>query len=327
MVREKILNLLQETEGYLSGQHICELLGISRTAVWKNIRQLQEEGYRIDAVKNKGYCLKESSEVLSLHELQRYLHTDWLGSTLRYYDEIDSTNLEAKRLADAGMPEGTLVISDCQESGRGRLGRSWASPSGCGLWMSFVLKPSYPVEQASMVTLVVAMAVMDAIEEVTGLKAQIKWPNDIVIQGKKVCGILTEMSIEEGHISFIVPGLGVNVNNREFPPELCEKAVSLYMLTGKTVSRAALAGAVSRHFEKYYSNFLIYSNLAGIKDAYNARLANYNRQVVISDPSGSFTCLSEGIDETGALLVRMEDGSRRAITSGEVSVRGIYGYV
>lgn len=326
-MKEKILNLLQETEDYISGQRLCELLGVSRTAVWKYIRQLQEEGYVIDAVKNKGYCLRESGDILSLHELKRSMETEWLGQTLRFYPTIDSTNLEAKRLADGGMPHGTVVVADRQESGRGRLGRVWTSPAGCGLWMSMILKPSFAASQASMVTIVTAMAVMDAIEEVSGVQVQIKWPNDLVIQGKKVCGILTEMGMEEGRISFIVPGIGINVNNISFPKELGEKAISLIMLTGKKVNRARLAGAVCRNFEKYYVDFLNCKNLARIRDPYNERLINRNKQVVVSDGARSFTCLSEGIDEMGALLVQKEDGTKEAISSGEVSVRGIYGYV
>lgn len=326
-MKEKILNLLQDSEDYISGQHLCEILGVSRTAVWKCIRQLQEEGYVIDAVKNRGYCLKGSGDILSLHELNRYMETKWLGKNLHFYEKIDSTNLEAKRLADGGAPEGTVVVADCQERGRGRLGRVWTSPAGCGLWMSMVLKPSFPAAQASMVTLVTAMAVMEAIQETAGVQVHIKWPNDLVVQGKKVCGILTEMSMEEGRISFIVPGIGVNVNNSGFPEELCEKAISLAMLTGTRISRAELTGAICRSFEKYYGDFLEKGSLAGMKDAYNEKLINRNQQVVISDGAGSFTCISEGIDETGALLIRREDGRREAISSGEVSVRGIYGYV
>lgn len=326
-MKEKILSLLQETEDYISGQHLCELLGVSRTAVWKYIRQLQEEGYVIDAVKNKGYCLRENQDVFSLHELTRCMETEWLGQTLRFYKTIDSTNLEAKRLADDRMPEGTLVVADRQESGRGRLGRVWTSPSGCGLWMSMILRPSFSAQQASMVTLVTAMAVREAIEKVSGVQVQIKWPNDLVAQGKKVCGILTEMGMEEGRISFIVPGIGINVNNDRFPEELGGKAISLAMLTGQKINRAQLAGAVCRCFESYYADFLLHGNLAGMKDAYNASLVNRNKQVVISDGARSFACISKGIDETGALLVQKEDGTEEAITSGEVSVRGIYGYV
>ena len=327
MMKERLLNLLQETDDYISGQRLCEMLGVSRTAVWKYIRQLQEEGYVIDAVKNKGYCLRESGDILSLHELNRHMKTKWLGQTLRFYETIDSTNLEAKRLADSGLPDGTVLVADCQESGRGRLGRVWTSPAGCGLWMSVILKPSFAVSQASMVTLVTAMAVMDAIKEVSGIQAQIKWPNDLVVQGKKVCGILTEMSMEEGRISFIVCGIGINVNNTCFPDELSEKAVSLAMMTGEEINRARLAGAVCRCFEQYYADFLACGNLAKIKAAYNEHLVNRDQQVVISDGMRSFACFSEGIDETGVLWVRKEDGTREGISSGEVSVRGIYGYV
>ncbi|MDO5411657.1 MAG: biotin--[acetyl-CoA-carboxylase] ligase [Lachnospiraceae bacterium] len=275
----------------------------------------------------QGNRRQEHRDHLSLQELERQIQSRWLGSSLCYYDKIDSTNLEAKRLAASGLPEGTVVVADLQESGRGRLGRNWASPAGCGLWMSMILRPSFLPVQASMVTLVAAMAVMDAIEEVSGVQVQIKWPNDLVAEGRKVCGILTEMSMEENRIRFIICGMGVNVNNDCFPEELEQKAISLSMLTGKKLSRAKLAAAVCRFFEKYYEDFLVRQNLGGIKNAYNARLVNRNQKVVISDGAGSFTCVSEGIDETGALLVRREDGTRQAISSGEVSVRGLYGYV
>ena len=271
--------------------------------------------------------MKENNDCLSLHELKQWMDTKWMGQTLYFHEIVDSTNLEAKSLGDAGALDGTVVIADCQKQGRGRLGRVWTSPAGCGLWMSAVLRPSFPPFQASMVTLVAAMAVMEAIEEVTGVQAQIKWPNDLVVQGKKICGILTEMSMEGSKIRYIVPGIGINVNNLDFPEELCGKATSLALVTGKITNRAQLAGAVCRSFEKYYADFLVHGNLAGMKDSYNARLVNRNRQVVISDGAGSFTCISEGIDETGALLVQKEDGTREAICSGEVSVRGIYGYV
>lgn len=326
-MKERLLDLLKNAEGYVSGQKICEILGVSRTAVWKYVQQLEKDGYIIDAVRNKGYCLLESSDILSLYELEHCMETERMGRTLLYADIIDSTNLEAKKQAESGAPEGTLVVADCQNAGRGRLGRVWTSPSGCGLWMSLLLRPAFPPMQASMVTLVAAMAVMEGIQEVSGVEALIKWPNDLVVQGKKVCGILTEMSLEENRISHIVTGIGINVNNTSFPEELQDKAISLFMLTEKKISRAKLAAAVCKAFEKYYGIFLKDGNLRSIKDAYNARLVNRGQQVVISDGAGSLICVSSGIDETGALLVTKEDGSVEAITSGEVSVRGIYGYV
>ena len=343
-MKERILDLLSNTDGYISGQHISELLGVSRTAVWKNIQRLQEEGYVIEGIKNKGYRLAEKGDILSLYELKYHMDessrqaladqgksagpfTGKFGSVIHYYDEIDSTNLQVKRLAETGAPEGTLVVGDCQVKGRGRLGRVWTSPSGCGLWMSLLLRPEFSPMQASMVTLAAAMAVRDGIYRVTGIEAGIKWPNDLVCNGKKICGILTEMSMEENRISYIVAGIGINVNNRSFPEELQEKAVSLAMLTGKNCGRAALAAAVCRSFEQYYEMFTADGNLKRIVPSYNQYLINRGRQVVISDHAGYMICTSEGIDETGALLVVREDGTREAITSGEVSVRGIYGYV
>lgn len=326
-MKERLLDLLRNAEGYVSGQKICEILGVSRTAVWKYVQQLEKDGYVIDAVRNKGYCLKEGCDILSLYELEHSMETERMGQTLVYADVLDSTNMEAKRQAENGAPEGTLVVADCQEAGRGRLGRTWSSPSGCGLWMSLILRPSFPPTQASMVTLVGAMAVMEGIQETSGIEAMIKWPNDLVVDGKKVCGILTEMSLEEDRIRHIVMGIGINVNNTSFPEELQEKAIAISMITEKKISRAKLAAAVCKSFEYYYQKFLEDGDLRRIIDAYNARLVNRGQQVVISDGTGQFTCVSAGVDATGALLVTKEDGSAEAITSGEVSVRGIYGYV
>lgn len=326
-MKEAVLRLLQEEEDYISGQKICQILGVSRTAVWKDIEQLKSEGYQIEAVRNRGYHLVNRGDVFSKFEIEHRMKTKFIGRDVRFYDVIDSTNLEIKRIAETKVPQGVLAVADCQESGRGRLGRVWTSPSGCGLWMSLLLRPDFSPEIASMTTLLAALAVMDAVEEISGVQSQIKWPNDLVANGRKICGILTEMGLEESRISYIVPGIGINCNNESFPEELADKAISLFMLTGKKIDRAALAAAVCNHFEKYYEDFLKYENLSFCLEKYNSHLINLGNEVVIMDRLGSRSCISRGINAYGALVVENPDGKLEEISSGEVSVRGIYGYV
>lgn len=327
MLKTEILNRLKETEGYVSGQELCESLGVSRTAVWKCIRQLEDEGYEIEAVRNRGYRLKDSGDVLSEEELGKFLTTKWLGRNLISLDEVDSTNSEIRRQADAGAPEGTVVIAALQTAGKGRRGRSWESPKGTGIWMSFLLKPEFEPSHASMLTLVAAMAVETGIRQVTGLDCQIKWPNDIVVNGKKLCGILTEMSTEDNHIRHVVVGIGINVNIKEFPEEIQSTATSLYLETGSLVKRTELVNAILTAWEVFYKKFLKTLDFTDLKEEYNARLVNKGRQVQILANSGSWTGISKGIDKEGQLLVEREDGQVETVVSGEVSVRGVYGYV
>ena len=205
-MKTEILRMLREADGYISGQELCNKFGVSRTAVWKAINQLKEAGYEIDAVQNKGYILKSAPDIMNQNELKSIMNTSWAGQELFYFDSIDSTNTKAKELAEAGYPNGTLVVSDSQSAGKGRRGRSWESPSGTGIFMTLMLKPDINPNNASMLTLVAALAVAKAISEITGEKALIKWPNDIVMNGKKVCGIITEMSAQFDYINHIVIG-------------------------------------------------------------------------------------------------------------------------
>ena len=282
-VKTEVLRMLKETDDYLSGQEICERLNVSRTAVWKVIKQLETEGYEIEAVRNRGYRLRFLGDVLSQAELESSIE--------------------------------------------GRRGRSWAAPHGVGIWMSLLLRPELPPTCASMLTLVAALAVADGIREVCDLEAKIKWPNDIVVNGKKVCGILTEMSTELECINYIVTGIGINVANHEFPEEIRDVATSLYLETGKEVRRSQLIAAIMRAYEGYYDKFMENQNMKSLMDVYNSRLANCGTQVRVLSPGNEYTGMALGIDEMGELLVRTEDGKVCKVISGEVSVRGIYGYV
>lgn len=326
-MKGEILKLLKETDGYVSGQELCRRFGVSRTAVWKVINQLKEEGYEIEAVRNRGYALKGAGDVLSEAELLSCLKTEWAGGRTVYFDATDSTNIQARRLAEAHAPHGTLVVSDRQDGGKGRRGRSWASPSGVGIWMSLILRPEIAPSSASMLTLAAALAVREGIQEETGLSPLIKWPNDLVLNGKKICGILTEMSTELMEIQYVITGIGINVNQREFPPEIRDTATSLSLEAGRSFRRSSLIAAILKAFEKDYEAFLKTGDLSLLLEEYNACLVNRGKEVCILDPSGEYRAVAEGIDESGSLLVTLPDGTRREIISGEVSVRGIYGYV
>ena len=325
-MKTEILKLLKAAPDYVSGQELCEHLGVSRTAVWKVIRQLQEDGYEIEAKRNRGYRLGESGDVFTGAEISSLLKTKWVGRNLVFLEQVDSTNDEAKRQAEKGAVDGTLVAAAEQSAGKGRRGRSWVSIKGAGVWMSLMLRPDFPPECASMLTLVAAMAVEEGIRQVTGISGQIKWPNDVVIEGKKVCGILTEMSTEMECIHYVVVGIGINVGIEEFPEEIQDMATSLYLCTGKRVKRAALAAAVAEAWEFYYERFTKTRDLRFLMAEYNQNLVNMGREVRVLAPEGEYTGISRGINEKGELLVETEEGLRTVI-SGEVSVRGIYGYV
>lgn len=325
--KTEVLQLLRDSKDYVSGQQICESFGISRTAVWKIINQLKEEGYEIEAVQNKGYHLTGAPDVLSLSELQSRMKTKMAGTHLLYFDVTGSTNVEAKKQAENGAPEGLLVVADKQEAGKGRRGRSWESPAGANIFMTLLLRPRFAPEKASMVTLVMAVSVAQGITEVSGLPARIKWPNDIVIHKKKAVGILTELTMETDYIQYLVCGVGINVNQTEFPEEIKATATSLYLEGGRKINRAGLIERVMEHFEENYEIFCRTEDMSGLKTIYDDLLVNKEAGVRVLDPRGEYDGLSHGINELGELIVEKEDGSVENVYAGEVSVRGIYGYV
>lgn len=326
-MKDKILQMLKEAEGFISGQEICSRIGVSRTAVWKAIKQLREDGYDIEAVNNKGYRLGQVPDVIYEQELKSLLHTKWFGNRILYFDSIDSTNNELKRQAETQVCHGLLAVAEEQTAGRGRRGHAWVSPPGTGIWFSFLLKPEISPDKASMLTLVAAMAVAKAINETTGLVSQIKWPNDIVVNKKKVCGMLTELSAEMTQVNYVVIGIGINANNKEFPDEIKETATSLYIEAGRPVKRAAVIEAVGRYFEQYYDAFIKAGDLSLIMNEYNDMLVNAGNQVRIISGDSEEIYTAIGINPQGELVVRDEDGNIKDIRSGEVSVRGLYGYV
>lgn len=326
--KTQLLKLLRGSAVHVSGQELCERFGVSRTAVWKIINQLKEEGYEIEAVPNRGYRLKSAPDLVSPEEITSRLMTAWAGRSVYHFEETGSTNIDAKRLAEEGAPHGTLVVADTQTMGRGRRGRSWESEdNGKAVYMTLLLKPEFSPEYASRVTLLMAMAVTSALEEVCeGQSVQIKWPNDVVLNGRKVCGILTEMSAEPGYIHHVVIGTGINVNQSVFPKELEESAASIYRETGREQPRAQIIARVMFFFEQYYECFVRTHDLSALREQYEAHLAGIDRQVRVLDPKGEYTGISRGITDSGELVVEKEDGTRCEVYAGEVSVRGLYGY-
>ncbi len=325
-MKAEILAALRETDNYVSGQELCEKFGVSRTAVWKAINQLKKEGYEIEAVNNRGYRIVSVPDILSENELASIRKTAWAGQKVYCYDAVGSTNTEASHLAEKGAPHGSLVVAGSQDAGRGRRGRGWESPADQGIFMTLIVKPDILPENASMLTLVMAIAAAKGIERETGLSPEIKWPNDIVVRGKKICGILTEMSAQIDYVNHIVIGVGINVQNESFPEELAQMATSLKLESGRKINRAGLIEAVLEEFEVYYEKYRKTQNLKEIANEYNAYLANRNRKVRVLDPKEPYEGVAQGITDRGELIVDTWE-SRRLVSSGEVSVRGIYGYV
>ena len=253
------------------------------------------------------------------------IHTKWAGKTVHFAREIDSTNLWIKRLAKEGAPEGTLALAEFQSAGRGRLGRSWEVPEGTSVMMSILLRPKFEPQYAPTLTLVMGMAVAKAVKSL-GFDVSIKWPNDVVVSHKKICGILTEMGVRDGKIDYAVIGVGINVNIKEFPEEMVDKATSLYLESGKEFDRSQIPGLVMEAFEEYYEKFAATCDLSGLKEEYESILANYNQpvRVLAKEP---YEGVARGITDGGELLVEKTDGTIVAVSAGEVSVRGLYSYV
>ena len=325
-MKDKVLILLKKQDAYISGEEMSQKLGVTRAAVWKAIKKLQGEGYIIESSTKKGYKLVEKPNVITPAELSPMLENDILGKVINYYKVTDSTNERAKALAREGAKEGTLVIADAQSEGKGRMGRSWNSPEGTGIWMSLILKPEILPQHASQLTLVAGLCMCEAIMAVTGLEASIKWPNDIVVNGKKVCGILTEMSAEMERINYIVLGIGINVNHREFPKEL-PFATSLALEGGHDYTRAAFIKAFLERFEKKYMHYKLNPNLESVLSLYEKHCITLGKTVKITSGNEAFIAQAKGITVDGNLIVETEMGEEKLVYSGEVSVRGLYGYI
>lgn len=265
-------------------------------------------------------------DILSKSEIESNLEIGKFIKEVVFFDETDSTNIRAKVLGEEGKPEGTLVVAESQSTGKGRRGRSFESPEGKSIYMTILLRPDMSPAKASMVTIIAAMAVRKALEEECSVKAGIKWPNDIVADGRKLCGILTEMSAEPDKINYIAVGIGINVNNDSMPEIIKEVAVSLKMLTGTEQKRSRIIASVIKCFEIYYSDFLKEKNLSFVQKEYNKYLIHMEKEIEILKGNERCKAKSLGIADDGELIVEM-NGRTQTVMSGEVSVRGVYGYV
>ncbi|WP_054741657.1 biotin--[acetyl-CoA-carboxylase] ligase [Cellulosilyticum ruminicola] len=325
-MKEKVLKYLKEQKEYVSGEQISKKLGVTRASIWKIINKLKEEGYMIESSTKKGYKLMEVPNIITKEEVQSIIKTQCLGKNINYFSEIDSTNEIVKKLARKGEAEGTIVIADKQTAGKGRLGRVWESPSGVNIFMSILLRPQIKPDKASQITLIVGLAMCEAIREVTGLDARIKWPNDIVVNGKKVCGILTEMSAEIDCVNYVVVGIGVNVNQMEFSENL-PHATSLKIEGGKEYQRGNIISVFFDKFESYYMAYKTDITLEPILPAYKTYCITLADKVKIIDSIQEYIAEPVDVLADGSLVVKNEEGEEKRIFTGEVSVRGIYGYV
>lgn len=326
-MKRKILEILKAEAGYISGQAMSKRLGISRTAVWKYMNGLKEEGYVIDSVNKKGYKLLQEPDQIREEDIRACLHTSCFGRQIFYYKETDSTNIRAKEADPRTVMHGGLFIADMQTAGKGRRGHTWGSARGMNIYMTYWLKPDIPIGRVSALTLVAALAVANALQEIEGIVPEIKWPNDVVVNGKKICGILTEMSSEGTDINYVVVGIGVNVNIEEFPEDLKAKATSVRLETGKDHARFAIIGSITNFFEDYYMQFEKAGDMSPLLEAYNALLVNRDRRVIVIEKNSRKEYTAIALDRDGSLLVRDDAGAVHSIISGEVSVRGVDGYI
>lgn len=310
---------------YVSGEKISAELGITRAAVWKRVEALRAQGYAIESAGRRGYRLAPG-DALDPALWRAALTTRELGrGEVRYAAEVGSTNTALKEMAVAGAPHGSLCLCDRQTAGRGRLGRQWVSPAGQGLWCSVLLRPRLKPEAAPFVTFCTAMALAEAIDRLCGTRAQIKWPNDVVLEGRKCCGILLEMAADPDRLEYVVSGTGVNLRPGAYPPELRDRAISLAEVTEKPPLRREMLCAYLAALEPLMDT-LETEGFPALLPAYTARSCTLGSRVRVSG-SMELTGVAEGLDETGALLVREDDGTVRRVLSGDVSVRGVMGYV
>ena len=320
-MRAKILQLLrQDTNRYLSGEEISRQLQVSRTAVWKHIRILKGEGYVIESHPRLGYSLRTVPDLLLPNEICPRLTTTFIGNTIHYFSTVSSTNTEAKRLANEGCPEGTIVLAEEQQAGRGRLSRGWFSPFAQGNWFSLVLRPKFPPQEAPKCTLLAAVAVARAIRAL-GVDCGIKWPNDILYNGKKLVGILTEMNAEMDAINYVIIGVGINVNTpiSTFPEELRDIATSLSAISGQPVSRPDLLIAVLSELESLYT-LASETGFLPIFAEWRKLSVTLGNEVDVFGINRNFSGIALDIDEDGALVVRTETGIEKVV-AGDVSIR------
>ena len=325
-MREKILEVILDNEKeFISGEELSKKLGISRTAIWKHIRILRSQGYNIESVNKKGYRLvDEPTDLLNPQNIYRNLKTKFIGKNVLHFETIDSTNDYAKKIGNE-LRDGSVIISEEQTKGKGRLGRVWESKAGEGIWMSIILKPNIIPNKAPFITLIAGASIVKALN-ILGVDAKIKWPNDITINNKKLSGILTELSAEIERVNYIVVGIGMNVKDTDFEEELQDKATSLYK-ENYNVSRIDIVKEILCQFEKLYLDYIEKDDKKEVLDICRQYSAIINKEIYVikNDQKELVDCI--GINEEGNLIIKNKYGNLEEIMSGEVSIRGVKGYV
>lgn len=322
MKDEIIKALLEANGGAVSGQQLADSLGVSRTAIWKHMQALQEEGYEFETVKKKGYVLKATPNLLTASEIQPYLESDRFGHVLHVYDVVDSTQVIANELARNGAPDGTVVIAEEQTSGKGRMARPWESTKGKGIWMTVIIRPDVPPHMAAQFTLVAAVAVTHAMKGLyKNFEPQIKWPNDILINGKKCTGILTEMLAEVDRVQALLIGIGINANHaqKDFSDEIGGIATSLAIEEGEPVNRAALIAYILFCLETY-TDLYIKEGFSRLKEMWEESSCTIGQHVEVTTLREVFTGVATGINNEGVLQVKLDSGEIRPIYSGDIRI-------
>ncbi len=319
---EKILEFLRQG-GFVSGQEISNKLNISRNGVNKQIKALREKGYVIESYTNRGYRLLSEPDSISVDIIDKALTTLYIGRPTVLMEKVDSTNEELKRRARSGAAQGFTLVAEEQTFGKGRFGRSWRSPRGASIYESILLRPEISASNIPCVTLAAGLAVCKAVNGLYDCGTKIKWPNDVIIGNKKICGILTEMTAEDNAVSYAVVGIGINVNNYDFPQEIEEKATSILIETGVQHERNELIAAVAQEFEKIYNEFVL-CGFGALKDEYIKNCATIGRDVSAYLSRDIVTGEAVDVEADGGLIILTEDGERVHVSTGEVTVQGIY---
>ena len=319
-MRETILRMLQASgEEFLSGEIISERLGISRAAVWKHMQALQHEGIMIEAVTRKGYRLQSDTSALLPALIEQGLRTHSLGRAIQYFHSVSSTNQIARELSRQGCPQGMVVIADEQTEGRGRRGRSWVNSPGKDICMSAVLRPKMESQHAPRFTLATALGVYRVATDL-GLAPSIKWPNDVLVEGKKVCGILLEMEGNMDSLDALIVGLGLNVNTDDFPQELCSIATSLSKELDQPLNRREVLCALLDELEPFFDACENEAAFAGMLETYKTSCSTIGKEVTVHGIRETFCGIAEDIDEIGRLMVRTDDGVLHTVSAGDVTL-------
>lgn len=321
-MNERLLEFFdQHADQFLSGEQISQELNISRTAVWKHIQNLRRLGYEFEAVPRRGYRLIYRPELLEADKLMSQLSTSLIGNSVHVFDSVDSTQNMALQLVQQGCQEGTVVIAEEQTSGRGRMGKSWFSPKGKGIWMSIVLKPQIPLKQTAQLTLLTAVALCRTLNELLHLEVGIKWPNDLLIQGKKISGILLESSGEDDRLNYVIAGIGIsaNMSREDFPEALTDVATSLRLESGQLIDRSLLICRFLEQLEKLYLLYL-QQGFSPIRTLWEALTITLNRKIKVHTREGLMEGTALSIDDAGALTVKTDNGETMKLYSGDIQL-------